>query len=113
MTSISGEIDARLNQVRRRWRRLEIIKAVSVGVVEALGLLMVFMLVDYLYAFSETVRLVLMLTWVLAVVAVVSLGASLLVLVSVQNLRRRPGALHRGTQPGTPGGTALGDGVRT
>ena len=71
MTSISGEIDARLDQVRRRWRRLEIIKAVSVGVVEALGLLMVFMLVDFLYAFSEGVRLVLLLTWVLAVLAVV------------------------------------------
>lgn len=72
MAELSGEINTRLDRVRHRWRRLEIIKAVSVGVVEALGLLMVFMLVDYLYAFSSAVRAGLLLVWIVAVLVVVA-----------------------------------------
>ncbi|HUV38016.1 MAG TPA: hypothetical protein VMY39_00305, partial [Planctomycetota bacterium] len=70
MTEATGDIRVRLDQVRHRWRQLEMVKALSVGIVEAAGLLMVFMLADWLYRFSPAVRTVLLAAGATAVVVV-------------------------------------------
>lgn len=71
MADAYNEIESRLTKVRRRWRNLGLIKAVSIGVVEAMGLVLLFMLADYVYQFSPLVRTVLLGVGAAAVIAVV------------------------------------------
>ena len=61
MTDISSEIGVRLSQVRRRWKRLELLKAFCLGMVESLGIVMLLIFADFLYRFPEVVRISLLL----------------------------------------------------
>ena len=68
----SNEIRSSLSRIRRRWRRFEIVKVLAAGLVEIAGLVMVFMLADWLYQFRMPTRLTLLAAGAVVVAAILA-----------------------------------------